>query len=507
MARAGLAVLLAVLIPVSGFANGGPFVLKYPGGDPAAKGVLARLDPDLQPARESRLGVIQEELAIRFEPEWQPGRANATNNDVTPPIVAVTADYLITNPTPDVIEVDFGFPILRGIYISPFSMMPMPDAQVRVDGTNYLRPELISNSAIYGILRSRAEQTIDRGLKDDPALARMVESVRAASAGGETSARKTLTDHLTKQKGWSAAEAVLFAEYVALRPAAGGTNQAMVLMPGKTFWWGGDSSISVAAAETAWAVKAIGEQKATQWLAVLAGKFDPAAAAGYEAIFASWGGDVRERSIDLQKRTVRPREISLRKPVTSPGLRESVLADADPTVYARVDYFKDDAMLTDGQRASWNSVIQRLPVVFTFSPMNLLHYRVTFEPGAARTVSVSYRQHAYLDTANPRSYQVAYVVHPASLWDSFGPIHLTATSLVGAPPVSSIAMTEDPGPPPSASPQISFYPNADKLKFKSHKATLTDKKGELFVGIDADAWDKAASVLPNSAVIRGSAGK
>ena len=26
-------------------ANGGPFVVKYPNGDPAAKGVLARLDP------------------------------------------------------------------------------------------------------------------------------------------------------------------------------------------------------------------------------------------------------------------------------------------------------------------------------------------------------------------------------------------------------------------------------------------------------------------------------
>ena len=36
------------------FANGGPFVLKYPNGDPAAKGVLARLDPDLKPGRENR---------------------------------------------------------------------------------------------------------------------------------------------------------------------------------------------------------------------------------------------------------------------------------------------------------------------------------------------------------------------------------------------------------------------------------------------------------------------
>ena len=56
------------------FGNGGPFVVKYPNGDPAAKGVLARLDPTLKPARETRLRVLKEDLTIRFVPNPQPGR-------------------------------------------------------------------------------------------------------------------------------------------------------------------------------------------------------------------------------------------------------------------------------------------------------------------------------------------------------------------------------------------------------------------------------------------------
>jgi len=50
--------------------------------------------------------------------------AEARTNAESPPLVAVTADYFITNATADTIEVDFGFPILRGIYVSPFSMSP-----------------------------------------------------------------------------------------------------------------------------------------------------------------------------------------------------------------------------------------------------------------------------------------------------------------------------------------------------------------------------------------------
>ena len=59
-------------------ANGGPFLVKYPNGDPAARGVPARLDPSLKPTREERLRVVKEDLAIRFvvDPQYA-GRAAA----------------------------------------------------------------------------------------------------------------------------------------------------------------------------------------------------------------------------------------------------------------------------------------------------------------------------------------------------------------------------------------------------------------------------------------------
>ena len=41
---------LCLLAESSAFGNGGPFVIKYPNGDPAAKGVLARLDPSRRAA-------------------------------------------------------------------------------------------------------------------------------------------------------------------------------------------------------------------------------------------------------------------------------------------------------------------------------------------------------------------------------------------------------------------------------------------------------------------------
>ncbi len=57
---------LCILAESLAVGNGGPFVIKYPNGDPAAKGVLARLDPDLKPGRETRLRVIKENLKVTF---------------------------------------------------------------------------------------------------------------------------------------------------------------------------------------------------------------------------------------------------------------------------------------------------------------------------------------------------------------------------------------------------------------------------------------------------------
>jgi hypothetical protein len=199
--------------------------------------------------------------------------------------------------------------------------------------------------------------------------------------------------------------------------------------------------------------------------------------------------------VDLQTGHVRPREVSFGKTAHPDGFRSELLTESDPTVYARVDYFSDNRDLTDDQKASWSAVLKQLPVTFTFAPMNLLHYRVTFAPGAVRTVTVSYRQYAYLDTRGPRSYQVAYVIHPASLWKSFGPIHLNVTTPMGVTPVGSVALGEGGATPDSGQPSI---PGVPALRFDSHIATLADKTGELFVGINADAWAKAVAPPPTA---------
>ena len=95
---------LCLLVESFVMANGGPFVIKYPNGDPAAKGVLARLDPDLKPARETRLRVIKEDLKVTFGRERPFGRAG--KNIDGPPLAHVSAEYTIENPTNEEIEVD-----------------------------------------------------------------------------------------------------------------------------------------------------------------------------------------------------------------------------------------------------------------------------------------------------------------------------------------------------------------------------------------------------------------
>lgn len=159
--RIKLAVAAGLLVALVGAklvrGNGGPFVVKYPGGDPAAKGVLARLDPSLRPARETKLRVVKEDLGISFTQEAFRRPAD------TMPLVTVSAAYTIENPTNEEVQVDFGFPILRGIYISPLSMTPLPDVQVTVDG-KYLKADVISNSAIYGIIRQQAGVQSKRAL-------------------------------------------------------------------------------------------------------------------------------------------------------------------------------------------------------------------------------------------------------------------------------------------------------------------------------------------------------
>jgi hypothetical protein len=70
-----VAVAFAVAPCGSAWANGGPFVIRHPSGDSAAKGVLARLMPDLRPGRESVLKVLREDLSIAFGPGDDEGGA------------------------------------------------------------------------------------------------------------------------------------------------------------------------------------------------------------------------------------------------------------------------------------------------------------------------------------------------------------------------------------------------------------------------------------------------
>jgi hypothetical protein len=537
--------------------NGGPFVVKYPSGDPAAKGVLARLDGDLKPARETILRVVKEDLTISFD---QP---QFSSKDL-PPLAAVSAKYTIENPTAGEVSVDFGFPILRGIYMSPFSMMPTPDARVTVDG-KYVQATIISNSVIYGIIRQQARATIDRGIASDTGLAKLVAVCRTAHGltdppaeaptapvaqqraqrqaaprqaaepvanlpanaaapaaapapvdpAAAALAGKALTEYLTGTLKWEARDAALLVEYASLD--LGKPRTQPVDRPSHSYLWGSQKKdLQEVMYANLGTLAAIGEQKATQFLARLAERFDKKAGAGYEAIFQAWGGDVREQSVDLATGKRRPRELTLTDAEKANPIAAVRANPTDPTVYARVDYLNPNAKLTDAEAASCRNVLKNLPVVFTFAPMNLLHYQVTFPAGKTQVVEVAYRQYPCVDTAGGGSYQLAYVLHPASLWNSFGPIELrirapegvrcVATVPLGSPTaagevkVRPYASPVGPAPAPGAAPA---RPAERIVRYVAHPATLNepaDKTGELLVAIDKADWQKLQAAPAAAAV-------
>jgi len=516
------------------FGNGGPFVVKYPSGDPAAKGVLARLDPTLKPAQETRLRVVKEDLTVRFGTDRQVGDRAAM-----PPLVQVTAAYTIENPTGEEVQVDFGFPILRGIYLI-HGMSTSADVSVMID-KEYARPTVISNSAIYGMIRENARETIEKGITGDPELARLVAAVRAAwmtlpapapsqpaaspvaqmmQRGGTAAppppvskpaerkptadylpARENLRKHLTGKREWNERDAALLVEYASLDFGQGDRNPRPSRdghIP-RDRWdariWNGPE-LALLSQSNLDALAAIGEQKATQLFAQLASRFDKEAAGTYEAIFAAWGGDVRERSIDMQTGEVRPREVDLPSPIVAVGnpavgSRPDLRLTADPTVYARVDYLDPNAKLTAEEKASCQAVLKNLPVVFTFAPMNLLHYQAKFPARATRLVTVSYSQYASADTHGSGSYQLAYVLHPATLWKEFGPINLAVHVPEGIACRASAAIQRIGAAPPPAPGTPPLPPGTPPMEL--YQATLAkpaEKSGELFLAVDKAAWDK-----------------
>lgn len=470
-AASGITAMLGVCIITAGvaLANGGPFVVKYPSGDPAAKGVLARLDPDLKPAREERLRVIKEDLYITFS---QNEYAWAGKEGL--PLADVKAEYRIQNPLDEEIEVDFGFPILRGIYVEPMAMMPRPHVIVTLDGKS-TGVEIISNSAIYGLIRRRARETIEKTINDDIRLSTLVQAVRQSTAAEHDEAREALQKYLTGSWKWTDRDAVLTVEYCSIDLGRAGMH------PYDQPWlWQRDEELQRLMHENLGTLAAIGEQKATQLLTHLAGRFNPKAASGYEAIFAAWGGDVRERSVDLGTGKVRPREVAVPEGLKRDNPTHAVAAD--PTIYARVDYLDSNAQLSDGEKASCKAILKNLPVIFTFAPMNLLHYRVKFAPRSEQIVAVQYRQYVYLDTREPSSYQLSYVVHPASLWKDFGPINLTVKVPEGTRFAASVACKK------SGTAQISVCGRT--VNYAAYTAELREKSGEIFVAVDRDGWSK-----------------
>jgi hypothetical protein len=142
-------------------------------------------------------------------------------------------------------------------------------------------------------------------------------------------------------------------------------------------------------------------------------------------------------------------------------------------------------------------------------------------------VVVSYLQYAYIDSRQPASYQLAYVLHPASLWESFGPIRLAVSVPEGIGARASVAWTRSAPPPAQtaqanapahAAVQTAAAPKSSAGVFSAdldipfggataaaapgatpagavYRATLTEpaqKTGELFIALDKAAWDQAA---------------
>ncbi len=467
------AIVLFISAGNSAFANGGPFVLKYPNGDPAAKGVLARLDPDLKPARETRLRVIKEKLNITFDKE----RFLITNNNQHP-LVYVSAEYTIENPTDEQIEVDFGFPILRGVYVHPLSMMPRPNVQVRL-GKENIKSTIISNSAIYGIIRQRAREVIENAVANEPTLIKLVYSVK----NGNSNDRKVLFSHLTDTMKWSERDAALMVEYASLDFGKIKSHPPDRVHFG---WWGDDQELYKLVNENLGPLSAIGEQKATQFFAQLASCFDIEAGTAYETIFTAWGGDVRESSVDIKTGKVRPREITINSKTLNKPVHPTSLID--PTIYARVDYLDQNAKISESEKASCKTILKNLPVIFTFAPMNILHYNVKFPAKSTQTLTVTYGQFAYSDTRSPSSYQIAYVVHPASLWQDFGPINLEVAVPEGVRFRASVPCKNG-----GIEERMTHPPKAQKERFNIYKADLKQKTGEIFLAVDARSWKKHAA--------------
>ncbi len=351
-------------------------------------------------------------------------------------------------------------------------MMIRPDVSVRL-GKKRVPCTIISNSIIYGIIRQRAREVIDKAVEEKPELKKLVTSVRNATIGNQERTRKELWSYLTESMKSGDRDAVLMVEYAGLdfgKMKSFPFDRSFIGLLGKD-----NIELKQLQSTNLGPLAAIGEQKATQFFAQLAGCFDSEAAAAYEDIFKAWGGDVRELSVDLKTGKIRPRELTIENVNKKKVNRTSWF---DPTVYARVDYLDSEANISESEKASCRTILKNLPVVFTFAPMNILHYHVKFLPNSTQTLTVSYKQYAFSDTRRPSSYQLAYVVHPASFWKEFGPINLEVTVPKGIACRASVPLDNLPN----------FGNNPKRPGTDIYTTTLQDKTGEIYLAVNAEEW-------------------
>lgn len=503
MRRAWLTAVLFLFTESLAAANGGPFLVREAGGDPATKGMAAPILPDLLPGRESRLHVQKEHLGLDFK--GSPGQ----------PLVDVTAEYTIRNPSRGDVVLEIGFPIVRGIFRPTYGGgMGAPgtpgDPVVRVVFQKQAHPfEIISNSDLLTRIRQHAYGIIDAAFAARPELNDLREQLKAA-AGKKESAEETqrkLADILIRQLSWPERDAQLMANFARViwqpppppppeekpakrsteeeipewlrhrhpeegggrRPSAEGRRQQTEIPffaadPFHPYVVSILSFGSFGIANQEWPtylgpLASLGELKATQLFSLLASRFEPAVGRSYEAIFAAWGGDVREKSVDFATGALRPRENT-----RCPG--------CDETLYARVDYFNPHLVVDADRRAVCKDILDHLPVTFTFAPMNLIRTIVTFPKQSTTVLRFTYSQHPFEDTVAPATYQLGYLVHPASFWDHFGPIRLTVRAPKGVLVRASVPTKR----------------TGVRGGMATYAGTVQSKTGELLVAVPSQNW-------------------
>ena len=122
--------------------------------------------------------------------------------------------------------------------------------------------------------------------------------------------------------------------------------------------------------------------------------------------------------------------------------------------------------------------------------MNLLYYQVKFPAHRHAHRDGQYSQYAYADTRGSGSYQLAYVLHPATLWKEFGPIHVQVELPKGVPCRASTPMVATKGCRGETSRSSSEAGIAAHQVYESTLTKPQEKSGELFVGADKTEWEE-----------------